>query len=80
MDLDGEMMRNSESLIAVMSQVPEHILNEMRPLMGNKTPHEVIKARPSHFVARHLRISQGVSQYLSGDHVIVQGPKTPATL
>lgn len=55
MHIDGTKEDGTQPATPWEDSVPEHILNEMKPLMGRKETWEVIKTRPNFFVVRKLR-------------------------
>ena len=55
----ANVKESRQKVLHGISKVPEHILNEMKPLMGRKETWEVIKTRPNFFVVCRLRVYCG---------------------
>ena len=61
----ANVKESRQKLLHGISKVPEHILNEMKPLMGRKETWEVIKTRPNFFVVCRLRVYCGFAAICS---------------
>ena len=55
----ANVKESRQKVLHGISKVPEHILNEMKPLMGRKETWEVIKTSPNLFVVCRLRVFCG---------------------